>query len=180
MYFTFNRCDKREFDRAFRDGLPVSIAKDPSWAAANETFVSTGFTRETVADPYQDGPSRAGEKWSYWVAEVASATLVGPVEYHYTGNALRGDGVAAWRFWCGSCNMWCTFDDKGTAEDSRARNVAAHAGVIGKDPTPWRHVGGARVADPHGADAPQGGYTFAPRPGYTDFPDRYISTRRSA
>lgn len=128
MFYTFTNCDKRTFDRAFRDGLPVAIAKDPGWAAGNESFVSTGFTREKVADPYQDGPSRPGEKWFYWVADVATATTVGPVEYH-AGNALRGDGVATWRFWCGTCSMWCTFDSRAMAEESRARNVAAHAGV---------------------------------------------------
>lgn len=45
------------------------------------------------------------------------------------------------------------------------------------DPTPWRHVGGERVADPYATGSPQGGYTYDPRPGYSDYPDRFISTR---
>jgi hypothetical protein len=129
-FYTFTRCDKRTFDKAFRDGQPVSLVKDPSWAAGNETFVSKGFTRDTVVDPYQDGPSRPGERWFFWVADVSTATTVGPVEYHYQGNALRGDGVPVWRFWCGTCDIWCTFETRTAAEDSRDRNVAAHAGVI--------------------------------------------------
>lgn len=47
------------------------------------------------------------------------------------------------------------------------------------DPTPWRHIDGERVADPWAHDSPEGGYTFAPRPGYADYPERYISTRHS-
>lgn len=130
MFYTFTRCDKRTFDKAFRSGLPVSMVKDPSWARENDVHVSRGFTNKTVADPYQDGPSRPGEKWFYWVADIATATTVGPVEYHYAGNALRGDGIATWRFWCGTCNIWCTFDTRAIAEESRARNVSAHAGVV--------------------------------------------------
>jgi len=130
MFYTFTRCDKRTFDRAYRDGAPVAIAKDPAWAAANATFVSRDFTRESVADPYQDGPSRTGERWAYWIGDVNTATTVGPVEYHYTGNALRGDGVDSWRFWCGTCEIWCSFDDRSTAEIARERNVVAHAGVV--------------------------------------------------
>lgn len=45
-----------------------------------------------------------------------------------------------------------------------------------KDPTPWRHISGARVTDPSAADSPQGGYTFDPREGYDDYAERYIST----
>lgn len=44
------------------------------------------------------------------------------------------------------------------------------------DPAPWRHVDGSRVAHPYADGAPAGGYTYAPRPGYSDYPDRYIST----
>lgn len=143
MYYTFTRCDKRTFDRAFGDGLPVSIAKDAAWSAEHDTFVSSGFTREGVADPYQDGPSRPGERWSYWVGDIASATTVGPVEFHYDGNSLRGDGVATWRFWCGTCSMWCTFDDRDTAEVARQRNVVAHAGVVANRCACSRHADGS-------------------------------------
>lgn len=48
-----------------------------------------------------------------------------------------------------------------------------------RDPQPWRHVDGTRVADPYAKDAPMGGYTYDPRPGYSDYPDRYISTRHA-
>lgn len=48
---------------------------------------------------------------------------------------------------------------------------------IAPDPAPWRHVSGVRVADIGAKDAPQGGYTFMPRSGYSDYPNRYISTR---
>jgi hypothetical protein len=44
------------------------------------------------------------------------------------------------------------------------------------DPEPWRHVSGARVAEPWAPESPSGGYTFDPRPGYADYPDRYVST----
>jgi hypothetical protein len=46
------------------------------------------------------------------------------------------------------------------------------------DPTPWQHVVGDRVANPHAADAPDGGYTYLPRLGYADHQNRYISTRK--
>ncbi|WP_404851101.1 hypothetical protein [Dietzia kunjamensis] len=46
-----------------------------------------------------------------------------------------------------------------------------------KDPAPWVHTSGQRVADPTGRAAPQGGYTYLPREGYADHPDRYVSTR---
>lgn len=45
------------------------------------------------------------------------------------------------------------------------------------DPAPWVHVGGARVADPGAPTSPQGGFTYAPRREYADYPDRYVSTR---
>lgn len=45
------------------------------------------------------------------------------------------------------------------------------------DPKPWKHVDGERVADPNASNAPIGGYTYLPRPGYSDHEDRYISTR---
>lgn len=45
------------------------------------------------------------------------------------------------------------------------------------DPTPWVHVDGARVADPHAPEAPEGGYTYSPREGYAGHPDRYVSKR---
>lgn len=47
----------------------------------------------------------------------------------------------------------------------------------GPDPTPWKHVDGERVSDPHAPNAPIGGYTYLPRPEYSDHEDRYISTR---
>lgn len=50
----------------------------------------------------------------------------------------------------------------------------------GPDPTPWKHVDGERVSDPSAPNAPNapiGGYTYLPRPGYSDHGDRYISTR---
>ena len=52
--------------------------------------------------------------------------------------------------------------------------------AAGNDLTPWRHVGGARVADPYAPDSPVGGYTFDPRPGYADHPRRFVSTRTYA
>lgn len=45
------------------------------------------------------------------------------------------------------------------------------------DPAPWRHVDGTRVGDGGQDGAPQGGYTYSPRMGYDDYPDRYVSTR---
>lgn len=45
------------------------------------------------------------------------------------------------------------------------------------DPKPWKHVDGERVSDPSAEGAPQGGYTYLPRRGYSDYEDRYISTR---
>lgn len=45
------------------------------------------------------------------------------------------------------------------------------------DPAPWVHVDGARVSDLYATDSPQGGYTYRPRIGYDDYPDRYVSTR---
>lgn len=42
-----------------------------------------------------------------------------------------------------------------------------------EDPTPWRHVDGARVSDPHADGAPQGGYTFDPRAEYGNHADRF-------
>ncbi|WP_122941030.1 hypothetical protein [Brachybacterium sp. EE-P12] len=47
----------------------------------------------------------------------------------------------------------------------------------GFDPLPWRHTSGFRSAEPGGIDLPSGGYTYLPRPGYSDYEDRYISTR---
>jgi hypothetical protein len=49
-------------------------------------------------------------------------------------------------------------------------------GAAGNDPTPWRHVDGARVADIYAPESPVGGYTFDPRPDYADHANRYIST----
>lgn len=45
------------------------------------------------------------------------------------------------------------------------------------DPAPWVHVSGERAAHPHAPGAPMGGYKYSPREGYSDYPDRYISTR---
>lgn len=46
------------------------------------------------------------------------------------------------------------------------------------DPAAWMHnTSGARVAHPFDQDSPQGGYTYSPRPGYSDHEDRYLSTR---
>ncbi len=45
------------------------------------------------------------------------------------------------------------------------------------DPAPWVHVDGTRVSDPRGEGSPMGGYTYLPREGYDDYPDRYVSTR---
>ena len=45
------------------------------------------------------------------------------------------------------------------------------------DPAPWVHVSGVRVADPFNPDGPIGGFTYLPREGYADHPDRYVSTR---
>ena len=45
------------------------------------------------------------------------------------------------------------------------------------DPTPWRHVGGERVADPAAPGSPTGGYTFAPRHGYSDHGERFNPDR---
>lgn len=47
------------------------------------------------------------------------------------------------------------------------------------DPMPWRHVDGERVADIYASASPEGGYTFDPRPGFEDYPDRYISTDKA-
>lgn len=47
----------------------------------------------------------------------------------------------------------------------------------GRDPLPWRHTSGVRAAGPGGEGLPSGGYTYLPRPGYSDHEDRYISTR---
>lgn len=47
----------------------------------------------------------------------------------------------------------------------------------GRDPKPWVHTSGVRVADPRAEDSPIGGYTYRPRKGYDDYPDRYVSTR---
>lgn len=51
--------------------------------------------------------------------------------------------------------------------------------TIGPDPTPWRHVSGERATDPHALGAPTGGYTYDPREGFSDYPDRYLSTARA-
>lgn len=45
------------------------------------------------------------------------------------------------------------------------------------DPKPWKHVDGERVSNPNASNAPIGGFTYLPRPGYGDHKDRYISTR---
>lgn len=45
------------------------------------------------------------------------------------------------------------------------------------DPAPWVHASGVRVAHPFGPDSPVGGFTYLPREGYADHPDRYVSTR---
>ena len=127
MFHTFTRCDKRTFDRADRDGAPAAIAKDPAWAAANATFVSRDFTRESVADPYQDGPSRTGERWAYWIGDVNTATTVGPVEYHYTGNAPRGDGVDSWRRRRGISGTRGSVGASSPAQDGPAPNPRVRA-----------------------------------------------------
>lgn len=47
-----------------------------------------------------------------------------------------------------------------------------------RDPAPWVHGRtGARVTDPQAQGTPTGGYTYLPRSGYSDYPDRYVSTR---
>lgn len=46
-----------------------------------------------------------------------------------------------------------------------------------RDPKPWRHASGVRTASPDQTAAPEGGYTFAPRHGYSDHADRYRSQR---
>ena len=46
-----------------------------------------------------------------------------------------------------------------------------------RDPKPWVHMeSGSRVSDPHASDL-VGGFTYYPRAGYSDYPDRYVSTR---
>ena len=45
------------------------------------------------------------------------------------------------------------------------------------DPLPWKHAGGERVSDSSAPNAPIGGYTYLPRPGYSDHENRYTSTR---
>lgn len=47
----------------------------------------------------------------------------------------------------------------------------------GRDPLPWKHTSGLRAAETGGEGLPPGGYTYLPRPGYSDHEDRYISTR---
>ena len=66
-----------------------------------------------------------------------------------------------------------------TSQSQATQPVPGQPGVEapGPDPTPWRHIDGERVADPFAPDSPRGGYTFDPREGYSDYPDRYISTR---
>lgn len=123
MYYTFNRCDKRTFDAAFAAGTPVTMVKDPSYAnAVGSSFITRGFTRETVADPYADGPSRAGERWFYWVADVATATPVGPLEFV----PARGDGsLDGWGFRC-DCGDRQTSSLRGMAERLRDGHAAWH------------------------------------------------------
>ncbi|WP_347956134.1 hypothetical protein [Gordonia aichiensis] len=61
-------------------------------------------------------------------------------------------------------------------EDSRWGTTTMD-GDLEPDPLPWVHVSGERTADPHAPGAPQGGYTYSPRGGFSDYPNRYISTR---
>ena len=51
---------------------------------------------------------------------------------------------------------------------------------VQNDPLAWVHTSGVRVAVPWTADGPAGGYTYLPRQGYADYPDRYISPRTAA
>lgn len=123
-YYRFQRCDKRAFDRAFREGRPVSIVKNLEWARGNDAFVGTGFTRETVADPYVDGPSRPCERWFYWVADLATTSHIGPVEWRprYVGEVWR----EGWGFHCALCDALVTEPTREEAEDTRKLHEAAH------------------------------------------------------
>jgi hypothetical protein len=137
MFYTFTQATKREFDAAFKAGRPVSLVKDPSWAADHETFVSRGFTSGTVADPYADGPSRPGESWFFWVADIATATPVGPVEY--------GHADEPWRFFCEACGWWIGGEVRSAVEHERGVHAASHA--ASKRTTNWT---GLEVTGPAG------------------------------
>jgi hypothetical protein len=56
-------------------------------------------------------------------------------------------------------------------------STAALTATPTADPAPWVHVSGQRVTSPGAKGVPQGGYTFLPRPGYSDYEGRFISTR---
>jgi hypothetical protein len=119
MFYTFTKATKPEFDAAFKAGQPVSIVKDPRWAAEHETFVGRGFTSASVADPYVDGPSRPGEAWRYWVADVATATPYGPVEYGHTAQP--------WRYYCDKCEEWQGWGDaRDGVVEQRKNHIARH------------------------------------------------------
>lgn len=119
----FERANKRAFDRAFTDGRAVAIAKDPGWARDNESFLGLGFTRTLVADPYQDGPSRAGERWFFWVAVPGTETPTSAAEWRWR------DGEQFFSFSCTCGHMPGRFVTISEASADRDAHAATHEGV---------------------------------------------------
>lgn len=126
----FERTDKRAFDRAFADGRTVAIAKDPEWARGNETFIGLGFDRTRVADPYQDGPSRRGERWFYWVAVPGTETPTSAAEWRWF------EGEKSFSFSCTCQHRPGRFGTLAEAEVARDEHAATHEPKSEVAPTP--------------------------------------------
>lgn len=118
MFYTFEPAGKRAFDKAFAAGERVRMGRE-SRATPKQTVIDTGFTRESVTDPYAD-TGRGGEL-RYWVAVPGSETPVGPAEYLH---ALQTMG-----FRCTACGETFTADSLGEALQDRDAHAADHAEV---------------------------------------------------
>ncbi len=118
MFRTFEPATKRAFDKAFAAGEHVRMGRE-SRATPKQTVVDTGFTRESVADPYED-TGRGGEL-RYWVAVPGSETPVGPAEYLPARQTMG--------FRCTACGETFTADSLGEALQDRDAHASEHAEV---------------------------------------------------
>ncbi|MDQ1113954.1 hypothetical protein QE418_003402 [Microbacterium testaceum] len=118
MFYSFEPAGKRAFDAAFAAGEAVRMGRE-SRATPKQAVIGTGFTRESVADPYAD-TGRGGEL-RYWVAVPGSATPVGPAEYLHRLQTMG--------FRCTACGETFTADSLGEALQDRDAHAAEHAAV---------------------------------------------------
>ncbi|KJL45564.1 hypothetical protein [Microbacterium trichothecenolyticum] len=123
MYYTFTRVDKRAFVKAFEAGQRVRMGRDTS----EDTVIDSGFTKDSVADPFAD--TGRGGVLRYWVAVAGSETPVGRVDFNSHVSEAQ-----PWGFYCLACERRITSVDSLIAAEMREAHVAGHAHVADDEP----------------------------------------------